>query len=98
MAEQQAGSAGTPIGKWSTPEPPAAPGGLQNGFAGSWMLLFGPPWRAGGPPRTMWAPGSRLVFNDGAPAEAGASEAGPLAPPPAKAGFRQPSAAPAAAA
>eukprot|EP00969_Alexandrium_andersonii_P261887 11577457-Alexandrium_andersonii.AAC.1 len=62
------------------------------------MLLFGPPWRAGGPPRTMWADGQWLVFNTGAPpADAGGAEAAPAPPAaPAQAGPAPPPAAPAA--
>eukprot|EP00969_Alexandrium_andersonii_P111795 4937408-Alexandrium_andersonii.AAC.1 len=61
MAEQFVpGQAGTPFGKWSAPNPPAAAGALQPGMSGTWMLLFGPPWRAGGPPRAMWVDGQRL--------------------------------------
>eukprot|EP00969_Alexandrium_andersonii_P030692 1338561-Alexandrium_andersonii.AAC.1 len=61
MAEQFVpGQAGTPVGRWNAPNPPAAAGASQPGMAGTWMLLFGPPWVAGGPPRTMWVDGERL--------------------------------------
>eukprot|EP00969_Alexandrium_andersonii_P269746 11922907-Alexandrium_andersonii.AAC.1 len=41
------------------------------------MLLFGPPWQAGGPPRTMWIDGQRLVFNTGTPPAAASGTAAP---------------------
>eukprot|EP00969_Alexandrium_andersonii_P219246 9682867-Alexandrium_andersonii.AAC.1 len=68
-------------------------------MAGTWMLLFGPPWQAGGPPRTMWVDGQRLVFNNGTPPPAaGSSDAAPApSAVPAQAGPAPPSAAPAAA-
>eukprot|EP00969_Alexandrium_andersonii_P037771 1656313-Alexandrium_andersonii.AAC.1 len=62
MAEQfiPGRAAATPIGKWSAPNQPAAAGALQPGMAGTWTRLFGPHWRPGGPPRTMWVDGQRL--------------------------------------
>eukprot|EP00969_Alexandrium_andersonii_P241632 10669562-Alexandrium_andersonii.AAC.1 len=47
-----AGQAGTPFGRWNAPDLPAGAGALQPGMANTWLLLFGPPWVAGGPPRT----------------------------------------------
>eukprot|EP00969_Alexandrium_andersonii_P289129 12779680-Alexandrium_andersonii.AAC.1 len=62
MAERRGGSAGTPIGKWAALEPPAAPAGLQFGFAGSWAPLargrlcpLGPRRLPGGAPRACCA-------------------------------------------
>eukprot|EP00969_Alexandrium_andersonii_P256866 11356004-Alexandrium_andersonii.AAC.1 len=63
VAEFFPGQAGAPLGRWDLPNPPAAAGALHPGVAGAWMLLSGPPWQAGGPPRTMCVDGQRLVFN-----------------------------------
>eukprot|EP00969_Alexandrium_andersonii_P204119 9018975-Alexandrium_andersonii.AAC.1 len=63
MAGQSpAGQASTPLGRWNAPGLPGGVGDLHAGMAGVWMLLLGPPWVAGGPPRTMWVDGQRLVF------------------------------------
>eukprot|EP00969_Alexandrium_andersonii_P263006 11626259-Alexandrium_andersonii.AAC.1 len=61
MAEQQAGSAAAAAGQGSAANPPAAHGGHPRGLAGFWMPLFGPPYRPGGPPRTVWPPSSQLL-------------------------------------
>eukprot|EP00969_Alexandrium_andersonii_P356236 15446151-Alexandrium_andersonii.AAC.1 len=61
MAGQNpAGAAAPPIGRWTAPSLPFGVGELQAGTTGTWMLSFGPPWVAGGPPRTMWVDGQRL--------------------------------------
>eukprot|EP00969_Alexandrium_andersonii_P064548 2842861-Alexandrium_andersonii.AAC.1 len=64
MAGQQgasAGAAGPPATGQDFAGSQAAPGGLPRGFAGFWTPLFGPPFRPGGPPRTIWVPASQLL-------------------------------------
>eukprot|EP00969_Alexandrium_andersonii_P192698 8512226-Alexandrium_andersonii.AAC.1 len=34
------GQAGTPIGRWCAPNPPAAAGALQPGMAGTWTVSY----------------------------------------------------------
>eukprot|EP00969_Alexandrium_andersonii_P113388 5011075-Alexandrium_andersonii.AAC.1 len=40
---------------------------------GTWLLMFGPPFTAGGPPRTVRVDGQRLVFSSPPAAAAAAS-------------------------
>eukprot|EP00969_Alexandrium_andersonii_P189137 8357116-Alexandrium_andersonii.AAC.1 len=55
-----AGAAVAPVGRWSAPSLPFGVGDFQAGMPGTWLLKFGPPFVAGGPPRTVWVDGQRF--------------------------------------
>eukprot|EP00969_Alexandrium_andersonii_P012076 526698-Alexandrium_andersonii.AAC.1 len=48
------------LGRWAAPNLQPGSGGLPPGGPGAWLIMFGPPFRPGGPPRATWVDGRRL--------------------------------------